>query len=580
MAKQREDETLLQYLIRLAKEGGKDFAEGYGELANQRLIRSRPDVARERGLMPDQWVEDDYMTPGVQDSLLPPQVTDTAGADRAAIEQMATQRPPVFLDKDITSVLNYQPTLDRDLTGLQTPRMPEVVDPSVASRGATGEWTVDEEVPYAQIPESISDIKDPSYILNKSVELGGGDWSSSTLTGPEELNKRLEAAATQGDPYAGVNPGLIDMVTGITEEQEILESDKKTPSKLDARLTTGKGVGYTKPVATFSRWFTEDTPVGEFFFGDGEDEDPTEPAYNWSGIDNVLKAKKDKVPTKAQGNKNAEKESKKTVKEKPSFDGHNSKAEFFKAMGLSAEGNKYYDRMEKIDSESRMFDFIAMLGGAVNSNVGTNFRNKSYQRLRTEMQIDNTQWDRAYKMFSHPWDTWFDEKGVRDPISRLRGTGSPGDGFSKTRPPKETVTPITTPTRFLQEIKSSYDGSESSLGLIIMQLAMDDTVNWGMDREGALESSALYVQKLLKLDFTPWTDTEKNQARAMMSKGDVQNLMRMINSKSGKEQYIPEDLKAEVEAFLTQEMREKYDPDKDPSSSRMGLGGNPSRRFE
>jgi hypothetical protein len=105
---------------------------------------------------------------------------------------------------------------------------------------------------------------------------------------------------------------------------------------------------------------------------------------------------------------------------------------------------------------------------------------------------------------------------------------------------------------------------------------MEDTVNWGMDREGALESSSLLVQKLLKLDFTPWTDTEKSQARAMMSKGDVQNLMRMINAKSGKKQHIPEDLKAEVEAFLTQEMREKYDPDKDPSSSRMGL----SRRFE
>jgi len=107
----REDETLLQYLIRLAKEGGEDFSEGYGELANQRLIRSRPDVARERGLMPDQWVEDDYMTPSVQDSLLPPQVTDTAGADRATIEQTMAQRTPP------------------DLTGLETARMPEVVDP-------------------------------------------------------------------------------------------------------------------------------------------------------------------------------------------------------------------------------------------------------------------------------------------------------------------------------------------------------------------------------------------------------------------------------------------------------------------
>ena len=64
----------------------------------------------------------------------------------------------------------------------------------------------------------------------------------------------------------------------------------------------------------------------------------------------------------------------------------------------------------------------------------------------------------------------------------------------------------------------------------------------------------------------------------MMAKDDVQSLMRMINSKSDNpaKPHIPADLKVEVEAFLTPEMRDKYDPNKDPSSSRMGL----NRRFK
>ena len=39
-------------------------------------------------------------------------------------------------------------------------------------------------------------------------------------------------------------------------------------------------------------------------------------------------------------------------------------------MGLSTEGNKYFERMDKIDSEAGMFDIIAMLGGAGNSRAG------------------------------------------------------------------------------------------------------------------------------------------------------------------------------------------------------------------
>jgi len=89
----REDETLLEYLIRLAKEKREDFQQA----GVTRLRESRPDAARRRGLMPDQLdiVEDTTVPMGGQDSLPPsqpmPQMTDTTGVDRAAIEQMITQ---------------------------------------------------------------------------------------------------------------------------------------------------------------------------------------------------------------------------------------------------------------------------------------------------------------------------------------------------------------------------------------------------------------------------------------------------------------------------------------------------------
>ena len=550
----RDDETLLEYLIRIAKEKGEDFQQA----GVTRLRESRPDAARRQGLMPDQLdiVQDDYMTQGVQDSLLPQQAitqpVDTPLVNRASIENQISSNRGLLEPQ-------YDETMVMESTGPVTPRVPTV------DQGLTG---ADLRAKGQELLESTGNL------------VTTGD-RYQRQKGEEDLNKRLEAAATDDNPYAGVNPSLIDMVTGITEEKEILESDK-TPGS-DGEKIYGKELDFKrKPISSAARWITEDTPLGDFFFGEGEAEDSKESVHDWGGIDNVLKGKGDKTPSPDTAVKTVESESKKTGTGNPSFDGYGSKAEFFKAMGLSTEGNKYFERMDKIDSESSMFDMIAMLGGAGNSRAGANFRNKSYQRLRTEMQMDQRDWDRAYKMFSHPWDTWFDEKGIRDPISRLRGTGPPpGEGWAKTRPPKE-VRP-TGPTQFLEEIKSSYDGSESSLDLIVMRLAMEDTANWGMDREGALEGAALYAQKLLKLPFTPWTDTEKSQARAMMAKEDVQNLMRMINSKSQKpgKPHIPADLKAEVEAFLTEEMRAKYEewlrknPNKDPN--RMGLGGGGKR---
>ena len=613
----RDDETLLEYLIRIAKEKGEGLGEGLQQLGVDRLREARPDAARRQGLMPDQLdIVEDTEVP------FPP------------------DRPPVFMPEDITSLMSTQdPTPDRASLEamIAQPRtadpraLRETINrgvPGMTTNPTTGRTPIEDDLLMSWSGSGQAPLE-PSGLMQQDLEqtrareraqsfdqvtpgpvtprvptvdqgLTGADLrakgqelleSTGNLVttgdryerqkGEEDLNKRLEAAATDDDPYAGVNPSLIDMVTGITEEKEILESDK-TPGS-DGKKIYGKELDFKrKPISSAARWITEDTPLGDFFFGEGEAEDSKESVHDWGGIDNVLKGKGDKTPSPDKAVQTVESESKKTGTGNPSFDGYGSKAEFFKAMGLSTEGNKYFERMDKIDSESSMFDMIAMLGGAGNSRAGANFRNKSYQRLRTEMQMDERDWDRAYKMFSHPWDTWFDEKGIRDPISRLRGTGPPpGEGWAKTRPPKE-VRP-TGPTQLLEEIKSSYDGSESSLDLIVMRLAMEDTANWGMDREGALEGAALYAQKLLKLPFTPWTDTEKSQARAMMAKDDVQNLMRMINSKSQKpgKPHIPADLKAEVEAFLTEEMRAKYDdwlrknPNKDPN--RMGLGGGGKR---
>ena len=570
----RDDETLLEYFIRLAKEKGEGLGEGLQQLGVERLKKARPDVAARKGLLPQydetMVMEEEVFQPPIQPEIPTP--------DRSALLNSLE-----LLDRPrsaLTSMLNQGGD-----TSPITSRMPDIGQMDTVGERDQGQPTSDfmmEGLIRDNLPRQPGQL--PNQLLEERVtttEQGGDSYLPGMglgvtrfMEGMEptsgDLEKRLTEAETEGDPYAGVNPNLTEMVTGITEEREVLEGDK-TPgadTKLDFKQ---------KPIESAARWITEDTPIGKFFFGEGEDEGSKESAHDWGSIDNILKSKGDKTPSPDKAVQTVESESKKTDTGNPSFDGYGSKAEFFKAMGLSTEGNKYFERMDKIDSEAGMFDMIAMLGGAGNSRAGQNFRNKSYQRLRTEMQMDQRDWDRAYKMFSHPWDTWFDEKGIRDPISRLRGTGPPpGEGWAKTRPPKE-VRP-TGPTQFLDEIKSSYDGSENSLDLIVMRLAMEDTASWGMDREGALEGAALYAKKLLKLPFTPWTDTEKSQARSMMAKDDVQSLMRMINSKSDNpaKPHIPADLKAEVEAFLTPEMRDKYDPNKDPSSSRMGL----NRRFK
>ena len=87
----REDETLLEYLIRLAKEKGEGLGEGLQQLGVDRLRKARPDAARRQGLMPDQLdIVEDTEVP------FPP------------------DRSPVFMPEDITSLMSTQrPTPDR-----------------------------------------------------------------------------------------------------------------------------------------------------------------------------------------------------------------------------------------------------------------------------------------------------------------------------------------------------------------------------------------------------------------------------------------------------------------------------------
>jgi len=84
----RDDETLLEYLIRLAKEGG----EGLQGLGAERLKKARPDVAERQGLLEPQYDETMVME---ESSPFP-------------------ERSPVFMPEDITSLMSTQePTPDR-----------------------------------------------------------------------------------------------------------------------------------------------------------------------------------------------------------------------------------------------------------------------------------------------------------------------------------------------------------------------------------------------------------------------------------------------------------------------------------
>ena len=88
----RDDETLLEYFIRLAKEKGEGLGEGLQQLGVERLKKARPDVAERRGLLEPQYDETMVME---ESSPFP-------------------ERSPVFMEEDISSLMSSQePTPDR-----------------------------------------------------------------------------------------------------------------------------------------------------------------------------------------------------------------------------------------------------------------------------------------------------------------------------------------------------------------------------------------------------------------------------------------------------------------------------------
>jgi len=566
----RDDETLLEYLIRIAKEKGEGLGEGLQQLGVDRLREARPDAARRQGLMPDQLdIVEDTEVP------FPP------------------DRPPVFMPEDITSLMSTQdPTPDRASLEAMIAQ-PRTADPRVLretiNRGVpgmttnptTGRTPIEDDLLMSWSGSGQAPLE-PSGLMQQDLE------QTRARERAQSFDQQVSSSpVTARMPTADIAPrdaNLSPEMLAAKEHYEKLQGAKVTefPSNVqpyeeakDVDLSSigdmviptnvpqliAKGVDSFFSNEKIKAGFKRDTGLdvdlfkaGEYrkFFGIGDSKETNTEALNSviSSIDNALKKEDSskKAPSTEQVEKTVDKAL--TKKEgKTTFDGHKSKADFFKSMGLTARGKDYFSRMDKIDSEAGMFEIIAMLGGAGNSRAGKNFRDRSYQRLRTEMQMEQRDWDRAYQMYSHPWVTWYDEAGLRDPISRPVGAGEPeGGGWSRgVRPPKD---PQFTPqTRVINEIKALYTGEES-LDEVMLRLEQSDPM-YGMDMEGAKERAANSAKVLLGLDFTPWTPLEKRQVRRLMSEGKVNDVLKWVMEKSEDrtKPYIPYDLKEEFEIF-------------------------------
>jgi len=625
----REDETLLQYLIRLAKEGGEDFAEGYGELANQRLIRSRPDVARKRGLMPDQIMAGEFegidQIPSVApDSLLPPQVTDTAGADRATIEQMSTQRSPVFLDKGVTSLtdmMNYQPTLDRDLTGLETARIPEVVDPSkqVTTQGIMdylpGEDIQDQNliglqtdpatarVPAAGLSQENLHLVLPKLLdqymkdnpgvsrheaykiiteqpspgvqpartadIAKDAEEGGWPWDTAWFDRLKDIGLKVGGPMVKQAEVQRIGaPALVerarDLVTETTPERDARITQEQSDIALNLREGYISGAITEETQAQSKLGFFE--RINRIVKGDPEPK-TIDQEWNPDGDGKLARLLgKTKVVSKvikeapvsdsvsviierAKKNVGSGKTAT-TTSDKPTFFGHSSKEDFLRAAGILGGDKRSLDfteRMDKIDSDSRMFDMIAMLGGAGDSRVGSNFRNKSYQRLKLEFDMDQNEWDRNFKIMAHPWVTyyWYDEKAGIPPISRPQGMGV-GDGWQRQPTTRDKGTPY---GRNFDSLLEMWDGTPKSEALMRIRY-INEQIPSGMfletDGQDTAFNNFMDVAFPLPKGGKRWTPLEIQQARLAISKGSKGDLMKIMKIKN----YVPPELIPEIKLLF------------------------------
>ena len=549
----RDDETLLEYLIRLAKEGG----EGLQGLGAERLKKARTDVAARRGLLDDEVVEEAVIEEpfpfqqidGPRPFEEPQPIQEWTGvgpapeADPALMQRMLTQPGQTDIAREQWTGVGPLPgetkslmDLDQSMTGMREQPAQQDLPSPLTSRMPTADIAPRD----ANLSPDMLAAKEHYEKLQGATVADSPTWQEPDIPEGEKGSPHGrftsegfldKADAFMSDPFIGPT-GIFRGIDAIIGKKG-WEGFKKD---------TGLDINLLK--------------AGEYrkFFGIDDEKETNTEALNSvvSSIDNALKKKDSskKAPSTEQVEKTVDKTL--TKKEgKTTFDGYNSKADFFKSMGLTAKGKDYFDRMDKIDNESNMFSMIAMLGGAGNSRAGTNFRNKSYQRIRAEMEMDQREWDRAYKLFSHPWVTYYDEAGLRDPVNRPVGAGPPeGGGWSRgTRPPKDPQ--LTPQTRVINEIKALYTGEESLDEIMLRLTESDPLYGMDMDMERANERSANKVKVLLGLDYTPWTPKEKRQVRGLMSAGKVNDVLKWIMEKSGDptKPYIPYDLKEEFEIF-------------------------------
>jgi len=239
-----------------------------------------------------------------------------------------------------------------------------------------------------------------------------------------------------------------------------------------------------------------------------------------------------------------------TTPDKPTYFGHNSKEDFLRDAGILGGDKRSLDftgRMDKIDSDGTMFDLIAMLGGAGDSNVGRNFRNKSYQRLKLEFDMDQNEWDRNFKIMAHPWDTWywFDPEAGIKPVSRPRGMGM-GEGWQQQPTVRDKGT---TYGRNFDSLLEMWDGTPKSEALMKIRF-INEQIPSGMfletDGYDGLFNNFMDVAFPLPNGGKRWTPLEIQQARSAISSGSKNDLMKIMKIKN----YVPPELILEIKQLF------------------------------
>ena len=583
----RDDETLLEYFIRLAKEKGEGLGEGLQQLGVERLKKARPDVAERRGLLEPQYDETMVME---ESSPFP-------------------DRSPVFMEEDITSLMSTQePTPDRaSLEAMIAQRMgvksPGGVAPEVEMQDSTIDMVaprgpITPRVPTANLTSQITPQYDETMVLEEQSapspvapnptsgqalaeqrahmkETGasredaykwwmGKEGGEADIVGTEGL---LEKAMGLGIPIPKdalrANTGFEDLLKGIMgarggtlasggigAELAKLWPDKVKASDLKKVATGSVDLGVVakqaKEMITGEKEVAEDTAWIKGLL-DGEAVEA-----ETSGIKEAPTDQKQSVEQQISQAKKNTGSSKRatTTSDKPTYLGHDSKEDFLRASGIlggDKESRDFAGRMDEIDSEAGMFEFIAMLGGAGQSRAGKNFRDKSYQRLRTEMQMDDREWDRQYKIMSHPWVTyyWHDPEAGIKPRSVPKGMGM-GPGWQQQPTSRDKGTPS---TRNYNEILEMWDGTPRSEALMRIRF-INEQIPSGMfldaDGQDGLFNNFMDVAFPLPNGGKRWTPQEIQQAKLAISKGSKADVEKMLKRKG----YVPPELRAAIKELF------------------------------